>query len=133
MTKVQAFLYKIFEEINNYICLWKRRLQQLRKTKYSILAWTLHIFQNIFLTESHTYLYNALCKSHDFLICCFESWHIFEKMRIFWKITFVILFQIRSSHNKVARTEQIFLCNEILFAAFVYIPLLWHLCWYWFY
>ena len=41
----------------------KVRLQQLRKAKYSILAPILPIFQNFFLTESHTYLYNTLCQS----------------------------------------------------------------------
>ena len=34
----------------------KVRLQQLRKAKYSILALILQIFQNVFLTEHHTYL-----------------------------------------------------------------------------
>ena len=33
----------------------KVRLQQLRKEKYSILSSILNIFQNIFLTEPHTY------------------------------------------------------------------------------
>ena len=42
----------------------KVRLQQWIKVKYSVLAPTLYIF---FLTESHTYLCNTLCKSHDFL------------------------------------------------------------------
>ena len=49
------------------ICV-KVRLQQLRKTKYSILATILHIFLFFFLTEPHTYLYNTLYKSRDFLI-----------------------------------------------------------------
>ena len=38
----------------------KVKLKQLRNTKYSILASLLHIFQNFFLTEPHTYLYNTL-------------------------------------------------------------------------
>ena len=58
----------------------KVRLQQLRKIKYSLLTSILHIFSKIFLTELYTYLYNTLCKSHDFLIPCFESGHIFQKM-----------------------------------------------------
>ena len=49
------------------ICV-KVRLQQLRKTKYSILATILHIFLFFFLTEPQTYLYNTLYKSRDFLI-----------------------------------------------------------------
>ena len=74
-----------------FIC-EKTRLQQLRKIKYSILASILHIFQNFFLAEPHTHLHNALCKSHDFLIFCFESWHTFQKLWLFGKIHFVILF-----------------------------------------
>ena len=71
----------------------KVRLQKLRKAKYSILASILHIFQKIFLTELHTYLYKkTLFKSHDFLISCFESGHIFQEKVNFWKINFVILF-----------------------------------------
>ena len=56
----------------------KTRLQQLRKIKYSILASVLHIFHNFFLAEPHTHLHNTLCKSHDFLVFCFESWHIVQ-------------------------------------------------------
>ena len=57
----------------------KVRLKQLRTAKYSISASLLHIFQHFFLTEPHTYLYNTLCKSHGFLISCFESGIIFQK------------------------------------------------------
>ena len=41
-----------------FIC-EKVRLQQVGKSKYSILASMVHIFQNIFLTQSYTYLYNT--------------------------------------------------------------------------
>ena len=58
--------------------------QQLRKAKNSILASISHIFQKFFFTEPHTHFYNTLCKSHDFLISCFESGHIFKKCA-FWK------------------------------------------------
>ena len=70
----------------------KTRLQQLRKIKYSILASVLHIFDNFFLAEPHTHLHNTLCKSHDFLVFCFESWHIFQILWLFGKIHFAILF-----------------------------------------
>ena len=53
----------------------KVRLQQLRMAKYSILASILHIFE-----KPHNYLCNTLCKSRDFLISCFESGHIFQKL-----------------------------------------------------
>ena len=58
----------------------KVRLQQLRKAKHSILGSILHIFQKIFLTEPHTYLCNALCKSHGFLVSCFEYGKNFQKV-----------------------------------------------------
>ena len=58
----------------------KVRLQQLRMAKYSILASILHIFEKKILSEPHNYLYNTLCKSRDFLISCFESGHIFQKL-----------------------------------------------------
>ena len=57
----------------------KVRLQQLRKAKYSILASIAH-FSKTFPTEPRTYLYYTLCKYHEFLISCFESGHIFQKM-----------------------------------------------------
>ena len=57
-------------------------LQQLRKAKYSILASTSHIFHKTFLTEPYTYLYNALCKSHDFLIVL-RIWTHFSKNATF--------------------------------------------------
>ena len=56
------------------------RLQQLGKAKYLLLRSILLIFQKSFLTETHTYLCNTLFKSHDFLISCFESGHIFQNM-----------------------------------------------------
>ena len=62
-------------------------LQQLTKAKYSILESILHIFQKMFLTQSHTYLYNTLCKSHDFLISYFESGHFSIKVT-FWENSF---------------------------------------------
>ena len=58
----------------------KVRLQQLTKVKYSILASILDIFQNFFLTEPHTYLYNTMCKSHSFIISCFESGKTSQKI-----------------------------------------------------
>ena len=70
------------------------RSEQLRKVKYSILATILPIF--LFLTEPHTYLYNTLCKSHDFLIFCFEPGSLFQKWWLFGKIHFVILLWTRS-------------------------------------
>ena len=70
----------------------KVRLLQLRKAKYSILASISHIFQKKFLTKPHTYVNNTLCKSHDFLISCFESRQIFQEIQFFGKIHFVILF-----------------------------------------
>ena len=70
----------------------KVRLQQSRKAKYSISASILHIFRKFSLTESHAYFYNTLCKSHGFLISYFESGSIIQKMRLFGKIHFVILF-----------------------------------------
>ena len=72
------------------------RLQQLRKAKYSILASILQIFNFFFLTEPHTYLYNTWRKSHGFLISCFKFGNIFQKMWLFGKIHFVILFWTRS-------------------------------------
>ena len=74
----------------------KVRLQQLRKAKCSILASISDIFQKNFLTEPHTCLYSTLCKSHDFLISCFQSGHIFSKVWLFGKIHFIILFWTRS-------------------------------------
>ena len=57
--KVQAFFYKIFEELNNDLYLWKSEVTT-RKAKYSILASILHIFQFFFLTEPHTYFCRKL-------------------------------------------------------------------------
>ena len=57
--KVQAFFYKIFEELNNDLYLWKSEITT-RKAKYSILASILHIFQFFFLTEPHTYFSRKL-------------------------------------------------------------------------
>ena len=74
----------------------KMRIKQLTKAKYSILASILHIFLKKFLTESHTYLHSTMSKSHDFLISCFESGRIFQKLWLFGKIHFVILFRTRS-------------------------------------
>ena len=75
----------------------KMRLKQLRKAKYWILASILHISYRFFLTESFTYLYNTMGKSHDFLISCFESWHTSQKIWLFGKICFVIHFWTRSA------------------------------------
>ena len=70
----------------------KTRLQQLRKAKHLILTLILYIFRIYFLTKPHTYLYHTLCKSKDFLTYCFEPRHIFQKMCLFGKVNFVILF-----------------------------------------
>ena len=43
----------------------KVKLQQLRKAKYSILGLILHIVQIFFLTETHTYFCNTLCKNRE--------------------------------------------------------------------
>ena len=51
MTKVQAFVYKIFGNLIMFSICEKVRLQQLRKAKYSILASISHIFQESFLTD----------------------------------------------------------------------------------
>ena len=83
LTQVQAYFYKTFKEFKNDLSLWKTR-----KAKYSILVSILYIFRKIFLTELHIYL----CKSHHFLVSCFDSGHIFQKMWLFWKIHFVIFF-----------------------------------------
>ena len=85
LTQVQAYFYKTFKEFKNDLYLWKTR-----KAKYPILVSTLYIFRKNFLTELHTYLYNTLCRSHHFLVSCFDSGHIFQKMWLFWKIHFVI-------------------------------------------
>ena len=58
----------------------KVRLQQLRKAKHSILATICTFFNFFFLREPRTYLYNTLFISHDFLIFCFKSGNIFQKM-----------------------------------------------------
>ena len=73
----------------------KVKWQQLRKTKCSTLTSILHILK-IFLTEPQTNWNNTLCKSHNFLISCFESGHTFQKMWLFRKINFVILFWLGS-------------------------------------
>ena len=66
----------------------KVKLQQSRKEKYSILVSILDLF-NFFLTEPHAYLYNTLCKSHHFLISCFES---FKKCDFLEKIILPLFF-----------------------------------------
>ena len=68
----------------------KVRFEQLRKAKYSILASISHICQK---KEPHTYLYNTLCKSHDFLISCFESGNIFKKCNFLEKFILSIFFK----------------------------------------
>ena len=76
--KVQAFFYKIFEELNNDLYLWKSEVTT-RKTKYSILASILHIFQFFFYRASYLLLQKAqssscsiipsyLCKNLSLLI-----------------------------------------------------------------
>ena len=80
---------EIFEKFNNDLYLWKSGVKHLKKAKYSILASILDIFENIFLTEPRIYFYNTLCKSHGFLISCFESyWKHNSKNLTFWKISF---------------------------------------------
>ena len=78
-----------------FIC-EKSEVRTIAKAKYSILASILHIFVLFFLTEPHIYLYNTMCKSNGFLILCFESGNTFQKMWLFGKFHFVILFWIRS-------------------------------------
>ena len=90
MTKVQAFVYKIFGSLIVFSICEKVRLQQLRKAKYSILA-SISFFKNLFLQirlYNHTYLYNTVNKSHNFLMSSFESGHIFQKNATFWKNSF---------------------------------------------
>ena len=58
----QKFRFSYAKMLRNLIMIFiceKVRLQQVGKSKYSILASMVHIFQNIFLTQSYTYLYNT--------------------------------------------------------------------------
>ena len=77
------------------------QLQQLRKAKFSILASISHIFQNLLLTEPHTYLYNELYKSHGFLISCFESGNILQKSGFLEKFILSFFFEQDLYENKI--------------------------------
>ena len=100
----------IFEEFNNDLNLWKSKVTTIKKGK---------IF-NISLTFSKYFSYWSLyllaqyiiCKSHDFLISCFESGHISLKRWLFGKIHFVILFWTRSMANVMS----LFPVHEINFS-----------------
>ena len=81
-------------------------LQQLRKAKYSILASILHIFQQNFLTEPHTYLCNTLRKSHGFLKSCFEYGKISQKRVFLEKFILSLFFEqdpILESFNRFSK------------------------------
>ena len=100
----------------------KMRLQQERNSKYLVLASILHIFQFFFLVDPHTYLYNTLCRSHNFPLSCLESGNIFQKKWLFGKIHFVILFWIRSTLHfkfweKILLSKVIKYSNQIFFLA----------------
>ena len=70
----------------------KKRLKWLKE----ILNISLNIALFPIPAEPHIYLYNTLCKSNGFLICCFESGKIFKKVWLFGNFHFVILFLARS-------------------------------------
>ena len=77
--------------------MWKAAVKTIKKGKIfniSILASTLHTKKEVL--QSHIPTCTIHCKSHDFLISCFESGHIFQKMWLFGKINFVIPFWTKS-------------------------------------
>ena len=81
----------------------------------------MHIFQFFFLVDPHTYLYNTLCRSHNFPLSCLESGNIFQKKWLFGKIHFVILFWIRSTLHfkfweKILLSKVIKYSNQIFFS-----------------
>ena len=83
----------------------------------------MHIFQFFFLVDPHTYLYNTLCRSHNFPLSCLESGNIFQKKWLFGKIHFVILFWIRSTLHfkfweKILLSKVIKYSNQIFFLLF---------------
>ena len=77
--------------------MWKAAVKTIKKGKIfniSILASTLHTKKEVLQSLISTCTIH--CKSHDFLISCFESGHIFQKMWLFGKINFVIPFWTKS-------------------------------------
>ena len=92
----------------------KARLKQLSKAKYSILASILHIFQKNFL-QSIIPTCTIHCKSHDFLISCFKSRHIFQNILTYRKKLFC-----HSFLNNIITIIIITIINIIIFTWLVF-------------
>ena len=85
-------LYKIFEEFNNYLYMWKCEVITIKKGKIFNISLNIAHFP-IILSQHHTYLYNMLCKSHGFLISYFGSGNIFKKCDFLEKFVLSFFFQ----------------------------------------
>ena len=97
MTKVQAFFYKILKKFND-LYFYKSEARTIKKGKIFNISLNIAYFSFLFLTEPHIYLYNTMCKSHGFLIACFESGNVSKKVT-FWKISFSHSFLNKISRN----------------------------------
>ena len=95
-------ILQIFEEFNNDLYLWKSKVTTITKGKIFNISLNFSkyfSYRSLYLLAQYT-----ICKSHDFLISCFESEHISLKRWLFGKIHFVILFWTRSMANVMSLT-----------------------------
>lgn len=89
----------------------KKEFITIEKGKIFNITLDFPYFSKNFFTEPHTYLFNTLCKFHDFPIFYFESGHIFQKMWLSGKIHFAIFFEQDRARLWYRETSAAFSCS----------------------
>ena len=82
----------MFEEFNKDLYLRKSKATKIKKAKIFNTSHNIAHLSIFVLTEPHTNMYNILCKSHDFVIFCFNPGKKILKNVTFCKYSFCLSF-----------------------------------------